>query len=66
MNDSALVKGKKLPTAEGVGQRGYGAMLGVKPVFVPGLLNKLLVQSIRFTPRRVVTNIVKKMSAPGS
>jgi uncharacterized protein len=66
MHDSALVKGKKLPTAEQVGQAGYRAMMAGKRVFVPGLMNKLLVWTIRFTPRSIVTAIVKKMSAPVS
>jgi len=66
MHDSALVKGKKLPTADEVGQAGYRAMMAGKRVFVPGLTNKLLVQAIRFTPRNIVTAIVKKMSAPVS
>jgi short-subunit dehydrogenase len=64
MHDSALVKGKKLPTADQVGQAGYRAMMAGKRIFVPGLKNKLLVQAIRFTPRNIVTAIVKKMSAP--
>ena len=66
MHDSALVKGKNLPTAEQVGQAGYRAMMAGKRVFVPGLMNKLLVQTLRFTPRNIVTAVVKKMSAPVS
>jgi len=66
MHDSALVKGKKLPTADQVDQAGYRAMMAGKRVFVPGLTNKLLVRAIRFTPRNIVTAIVKKMSAPVS
>jgi short-subunit dehydrogenase len=64
MNNSALVKGKKLPTADEVGQAGYRAMMAGKRVFVPGFMNKLLVQAIRFLPRSMVTAIVKKMSVP--
>ena len=66
MNDSALVKGKKLPTAEQVGQAGYRAMLAGKRVFVPGALNKFFVLSIRLMPRSLVTGIVKRISAPSS
>ncbi|MGR6034950.1 MAG: SDR family NAD(P)-dependent oxidoreductase [Candidatus Nitrosoglobus sp.] len=64
MNNSALVKGKKLPTADEVGQAGYRAMMAGKRVFVPGFMNKLLVQTVRFLPRSMVTAIVKKMSIP--
>jgi short-subunit dehydrogenase len=66
MNNSALVKGKKLPTADEVGQAGYRALMAGKRVFVPGFMNKLLVQTIRFLPRSMVTAIVKKMSRPVS
>jgi len=66
MNDSALVKGKRLATADEVGRAGYRAMIAAKRVFVPGLMNKLLVQTVRFTPRNTVVAIVKKMSAPVS
>jgi len=66
MNDSALVKGKRLATADEVGRAGYRAMIAGKRVFVPGLMNKLLVQTLRFTPRNMVVAIVKKMSAPVS
>jgi short-subunit dehydrogenase len=32
-----------------------------KRVVIPGLRNKLLTQSIRVTPRRMVTTIVRKL-----
>jgi short-subunit dehydrogenase len=66
MNNSALIEGKKLPTADEVGKADYRAMIAGKYVFVPGLMNKLLVQTIRFTPRIMATAIVKKMLAPAS
>jgi uncharacterized protein len=64
MQASALVKGKKLPTAEAVAAAGYRAMRRGQRVFVPGAVNWLLAQSPRFTPRRVVTSLVKAMSRP--
>jgi uncharacterized protein len=64
MNDSALVRGKKLPSAESVGKAGYGAMQRGTRVYVPGLMNKIMVQSLRFTPRALVTRLVRMMSAP--
>lgn len=64
MSNSALVKGRKLPTAEEVGQAGYHAMMAGKRVFVPGIMNKLLAQAVRFLPRNLVTFIVKKISVP--
>jgi short-subunit dehydrogenase len=66
MNDSALVKGRRLAPADEVGRAGYRAMMAGKRVFVPGFINKVLVQTVRFTPRRTVVAIVKKLSAPVS
>jgi uncharacterized protein len=64
MHDSGLVKGKRLPTAEEVGALGYHAMMAGKRVYIPGTMNWLMAQSVRFTPRRIVTAMVKAMSAP--
>lgn len=64
MQASGLVKGKRLPTAEAVGAAGYRAMMAGKRVFIPGLVNKALANSVRVSPRNVVTGIVKAMSAP--
>jgi uncharacterized protein len=64
MHDSALVKGKKLPSSEDVGRAGYHAMMRGKRVYIPGIMNWLLAQSVRFTPRIIITKIVSMMSAP--
>lgn len=64
MHDSALVKGKKLPTSEEVAAAGYRAMRRGQRVFVPGAMNWVMAQSVRFTPRNMVTMMVKMMSRP--
>jgi short-subunit dehydrogenase len=64
MHASALVKGKKLPTAEEVAAAGYRAMQRGQRVFVPGFMNWVMAQSVRFTPRNMVTALVKQMSKP--
>ncbi len=64
MNQSALVKGKKLPTSEEVAALGYRAMQRGQRVYVPGVQNWLFTQSARFTPRSVMTAMVKKLSKP--
>jgi uncharacterized protein len=64
MHDSALVKGKTLPSADEVGRAGYRAMMKGKRVYIPGIMNWVMAQSIRYTPRRVVTKLVSMMSAP--
>jgi uncharacterized protein len=62
MHDSALVKGKKLPTSAEVARYGVRAMESGKRVAIHGIMNWLMAQSIRFTPRRVVTWLVKNLS----
>lgn len=64
MHGSALVKGRKLPTAQAVARAGYQAMQRGRRVFIPGAMNWLMAQSPRFTPRSMVTAIVKTMSRP--
>ncbi|UYZ59769.1 SDR family NAD(P)-dependent oxidoreductase [Hymenobacter latericus] len=62
LNDSRLVKGKKLPTAAEVAAYGYRALLRGETVAVHGLLNALMAQSVRFAPRKMVTALVRRMS----
>jgi uncharacterized protein len=64
MHASALVRNKRLPTAEDVGIAGYKAMMRGQRVYIPGLMNWLMAQSIRYTPRIVVTKLVRFMSRP--
>ncbi len=64
MHASALVKGKKLPASEEVAAAGYRAMQRGQRVFVPGFMNWVMAQSVRFTPRNIVTAMVKQMSKP--
>jgi len=62
MNSSALVKGKRLPTSEEVAAIGYRGFSKGRRVIVPGVMNWLLVQSVRFAPRRAVTMLVSLMA----
>ena len=64
MHASALVNGKKLPTTEEVASKGYRAMKRGQRVYVPGCMNWTMAQSVRFTPRNLVTALVKQMSKP--
>jgi len=61
MEDSALVKGKKLPSAEEVARYGYAAMMKGKAVAIHGLNNRLLATAVSFVPRSVVVKIIRKM-----
>ncbi len=61
MEDSKLVSGQKIMDAETVAKIGYRALLEGKTVVIPGLKNKLLAESVRFTPRKIVTKLVRTM-----
>lgn len=62
--NSALIKGKKLPTSEEVAALGYRAMQRGQRVYIPGFVNWLMAQSIRFTPRDLATKAVKFLLRP--
>lgn len=59
MHESALVKGKKLPSSREVAEYGYNAMLKGKPVVIHGTFNYLLANSVRFAPRNLIVKISK-------
>ena len=63
MENSKLVKGRKIPSAEHVAGLGVAAMLKGKPVAVIGTKNKLSVMSPRFMPRSLVPGMVKRAQA---
>lgn len=59
MEQSGLVRRRKLMTAEEVAAAGYRAMLRGKRLEIPGIGNKLLAWSIRFSPRWLVPKVVE-------
>lgn len=61
MEESKLVKGKKLPTSAEVAEYGYKAMMKCEKVAIHGFLNALMANSIRFTPRSLVLKMVRMM-----
>jgi hypothetical protein len=61
MQNSGLVKGKKMMDARTVAEVGYRGMLAGKTIVIPGLGNKLLTQSLRLSPRSIVTKMVRRM-----
>ena len=63
MEDSKLVKGKKLPTAEKVAKYGYKAMNKGKAAVIPGFMNRMLALSTRFVPRKMAASMAKRMQA---
>ncbi|HTP80217.1 MAG TPA: SDR family oxidoreductase [Bacteroidota bacterium] len=59
MEKSKLVAGKKIMDAHTVAEMGYRGMMKGKRIVIPGFRNKMLAQSIRISPRRVTTKIVR-------
>jgi uncharacterized protein len=59
MEESALVKGKKLPTSKEVAEYGYTAMMNGKTVAIHGMMNYLMANSVRFTPRALVVKLTR-------
>ena len=61
LENSRLIKRMKVMDARTVAEAGYRGLMAGKPLVIPGLMNKLLAQSVRFSPRRLVTKIARKM-----
>lgn len=57
-----LFKMKRPADSKSVAHAGYDGMKSGKRIVIPGVTNKLLAQSIRVSPRRLVTAIVRKMN----
>lgn len=61
LQESALVKGRKLPTAKEVAAFGYKAMMKNKMTVIHGMKNFIVANAVRFTPRKMVLSIVRKI-----
>jgi uncharacterized protein len=66
MQESKLVKGKKLPGSAEVAAYGYRSMKKGKVVAIHGIMNYLLANSIRFAPRALVLKLVRFMQNKAS
>ncbi|MFB6306944.1 MAG: SDR family NAD(P)-dependent oxidoreductase [Flavobacteriales bacterium] len=61
MEKSKLFKRLSVMSPAKVAQIGYKGLKKGKRVVIPGSMNKMLTTSIRFTPRSIVSKIVKRM-----
>jgi uncharacterized protein len=66
MEESALVKGRKLPSSKEVAEYGYKAMMKGKTVAIHGLMNAIMANSVRFLPRAWVVSITRKVQDKAS
>jgi short-subunit dehydrogenase len=61
MQESKLVKGKKLPSAKEVALYGYKAMMNNRTVAIHGIMNYLMANSVRFAPRSMIVKVARSM-----
>ncbi len=61
MSDSKIASVNRMMDTETVAKIGYRSLMANKTVVVPGVRNKILTESVRFTPRKLVTKVVKRM-----
>ena len=61
MEESKLVKGRKLPSSRAVAEYGYSAMMQGKTVAIHGTLNYLMANAVRFFPRALIVKITRKI-----
>lgn len=61
MESSRLFNMLPLMTSEKVAAYGYRALRRGKRIAIPGVRNRLMAQSLRVSPRRLVTKIVRRM-----
>ncbi len=66
MEESALVKGRKLPTSKEVADYGYKAMMKGKTVAIHGLMNAIMANAVRFLPRAWVVKITRQVQDKAS
>ena len=62
MESATLFTMMRPAESKDVARAGFEGMKSGKRIVIPGLKNKLLAQSVRISPRRLVTAIVRKMN----
>ena len=60
-NDPTLMKILKPATPAEVAEYGYKAMIKGKRLAIHGLMNRFMIFSLRFSPRRMVSDLVKRL-----
>jgi short-subunit dehydrogenase len=62
MNDARLFKVKKPMDARTVAEAGYRGLMAGKAIVIPGLMNRVMAQSVRVSPRSVVRKIARHLN----
>lgn len=60
VGDTPLMRGR-IADAASVAREGLRGLMVCTPVVIPGFRNRLLVSSVRFLPRRLITQIVRRI-----
>jgi uncharacterized protein len=60
MEQSKLVRGKEIMDSKTVARVGFTALMKGKRVVIPGTMNKVMAQSVRFLPRSTVARAVRR------
>jgi short-subunit dehydrogenase len=61
LEETRLFTGPLVSDARSVARAGYEGMKRGRRIVIPGIGNKLLVQTVRFTPRRLVTAVARRI-----
>lgn len=61
LEKSKLVSGMSLPSSASVAAYGMQALMRGQTVAIPGVQNRLLVQSVRLMPRKAIARLVKRI-----
>jgi short-subunit dehydrogenase len=62
MNDVRLFKAKKPMDAHTVAEAGYRGLMAGKAIVIPGLMNRVMAQSVRVSPRWAVRKIARHLN----
>ncbi|HXA03055.1 MAG TPA: SDR family oxidoreductase [Cytophagaceae bacterium] len=61
MEEVGMVKGKKMMSAAEVAETAFKGLIKNKTIIIPGIKNKLLAFSVRFSPRSLVTKVARSI-----
>ena len=61
MEDSGLLKGKKVMDARTVAEIGYRGLMAGQTIVIPGFKNLALAFSVRFVPRAMAAEIARRL-----
>jgi hypothetical protein len=61
LEESKMVKGKKLPSSTAVAAYGYKSLMQGKKVAIHGMMNAIMASAIRFVPRGMVLKMLRMM-----